>query len=223
MTFVSNEILLAPSRIGYAADMQQKFPIYWEGDRCENCGSRADITLPHSVAQAAGGDDSVDNLQALCARCHSQQSAPGHRLLKGWVTGVVRFCGCMSSEYEEYLESKAEPESRCEKCGTRIDPGQFIYVERRYMTACAACTSSVHWSGECNREIAKGTAYKCDVCATKSRRGAVYFTGMVLGLKIWGECIDQQLHEIRVHDWQAWFGEDPPPQLKWRKDDRLSS
>lgn len=38
--------------------------------KCQHCGSRADH-VDHILPRKRGGDDTLDNLQALCRRCHS--------------------------------------------------------------------------------------------------------------------------------------------------------
>lgn len=43
---------------------------YCEGARCELCGLRATDTA-HIQSRAQGGDESPENLVALCRRCHN--------------------------------------------------------------------------------------------------------------------------------------------------------
>jgi 5-methylcytosine-specific restriction protein A len=40
---------------------------------CEHCG-RAATDVDHKVARVKGGDDSFENLQALCASCHAKKT-----------------------------------------------------------------------------------------------------------------------------------------------------
>jgi len=38
--------------------------------RCRNCGFRSELHVHHIVYRSLGGDDSLENLLVLCARCH---------------------------------------------------------------------------------------------------------------------------------------------------------
>ena len=40
------------------------------GWRCEDCGRAGRLELHHVIEVADGGDDSPDNLRALCRPCH---------------------------------------------------------------------------------------------------------------------------------------------------------
>ena len=40
------------------------------GWRCEDCGRAGRLELHHVIAVEDGGDDSPDNLRALCRPCH---------------------------------------------------------------------------------------------------------------------------------------------------------
>lgn len=41
---------------------------------CRLCGNRFATQVDHVVPRSKGGDDSEDNLQALCASCHSKKT-----------------------------------------------------------------------------------------------------------------------------------------------------
>ena len=41
-----------------------------DGWRCQSCGSAKDLHVHHLVKRSKLGDDSADNLIALCANCH---------------------------------------------------------------------------------------------------------------------------------------------------------
>ncbi len=42
---------------------------------CKACGREVSEHADHIQAKAAGGSDSLDNLQGLCAGCHSRKTA----------------------------------------------------------------------------------------------------------------------------------------------------
>ena len=44
-----------------------------DGWRCQVCGSSADLQVHHLKSRGRLGDDKLDNLIVLCARCHRQQ------------------------------------------------------------------------------------------------------------------------------------------------------
>src|SRR6266853_6378477 len=44
-----------------------------DGWRCQICGSSADLQVHHQQFRSKLGDDALDNLISLCARCHRQQ------------------------------------------------------------------------------------------------------------------------------------------------------
>jgi 5-methylcytosine-specific restriction endonuclease McrA len=44
-----------------------------DGWRCQACGSSADLQVHHLRSRGRLGDDMLDNLIALCTRCHRQQ------------------------------------------------------------------------------------------------------------------------------------------------------
>lgn len=43
------------------------------GAKCKKCGSTDNIHLDHIIPVAAGGDNSIDNLQPLCRSCNSSK------------------------------------------------------------------------------------------------------------------------------------------------------
>ena len=43
---------------------------YCEGAQCELCGRQAS-DMAHVISRAQGGDESLDNLAALCRECHN--------------------------------------------------------------------------------------------------------------------------------------------------------
>jgi len=47
---------------------------------CCNCGTKRDLHCDHVVERSRGGKDNLDNLQTLCAGCHSEK----HRLVGRW-------------------------------------------------------------------------------------------------------------------------------------------
>ena len=47
--------------------------------RCQQCGSQENLDVHHRKARKDGGDDSLENLQTLCERCHSQTDTNGRR------------------------------------------------------------------------------------------------------------------------------------------------
>ncbi len=44
-----------------------------DGWRCQSCGATNNLQVHHLSARSKLGDDSLENLITLCARCHSQQ------------------------------------------------------------------------------------------------------------------------------------------------------
>lgn len=47
------------------------------GYRCERCRKYRPLQIHHSVYKSRGGRDGVDNTEAICERCHSQEHRPG--------------------------------------------------------------------------------------------------------------------------------------------------
>jgi RNA-directed DNA polymerase len=47
------------------------------GAKCENCGSTVELDLHHRKARRAGGQDTKENAQLLCERCHVQTPTYG--------------------------------------------------------------------------------------------------------------------------------------------------
>ena len=41
-----------------------------DGWRCQNCGSSSDLHVHHLAKRSKLGDDALDNLITLCAKCH---------------------------------------------------------------------------------------------------------------------------------------------------------
>src|SRR5262245_34329618 len=114
--------------------------IYWEGDRCEICGSRADIMVHHKKPRAAGGEDINENLQILCASCHSDQPGPGHKMVRSWITGIVSFHPfCGGDGGGEYRECSAERRIDCGRCHRQIATGEFAYSRFEAIQCCASC------------------------------------------------------------------------------------
>ena len=190
--------------------MPQRVAVYWEGEYCDRCGSRADIMIHHRVSQVDGGDDSRENLQPLCAACHSRQPGPGHRLCVRWRTGIVRFVGCVAPGDGEYQELRAAKRTTCAECGSAVERSGFVYVERIEFQACDACHAGVDWLDLPDEHTSRGVGHKCGICSSKAHRGDKYFTGVRRGRTICGSCIDEQFRAIRAADYQIWFGKDPP-------------
>ena len=42
--------------------------------RCQHCGAEEHLELDHIVNHARGGEDTLDNLQWLCRRCHGRKT-----------------------------------------------------------------------------------------------------------------------------------------------------
>jgi hypothetical protein len=189
--------------------VNERTSTYWIGKRCELCGSRADIMIHHRVAQRDGGDDSPENLQALCATCHSQQRQPGHRMTVRWITGIVRFVGLIHQAYGEYQEQRAAGILSCSSCSASIQAGDFIYGERIEMQTCPACLARVEWFRPPDEHTSRGIGHRCTFCNVAARKGHKYYTGIRLRPAICGACLDGRFREVRLADYRIW-GEEPP-------------
>jgi 5-methylcytosine-specific restriction endonuclease McrA len=44
-----------------------------DGWRCQKCGSLENLQVHHRVKRSQEGNDCLDNLVALCARCHMEE------------------------------------------------------------------------------------------------------------------------------------------------------
>ena len=44
--------------------------------RCQKCGSLENLQIHHKVKRSQQGNDSIENLIALCAPCHASQHGP---------------------------------------------------------------------------------------------------------------------------------------------------
>ena len=44
-----------------------------DGWRCQKCGSLENLQIHHKIRRSHLGDDAVENLITLCARCHMEQ------------------------------------------------------------------------------------------------------------------------------------------------------
>jgi len=42
-----------------------------DGWQCQSCGSRSNLEVHHKESRGQGGNDSAENLIALCFACHS--------------------------------------------------------------------------------------------------------------------------------------------------------
>ena len=41
--------------------------------RCQKCGSLENLQIHHKIKRSQMGDDSLENLQTLCAHCHIEE------------------------------------------------------------------------------------------------------------------------------------------------------
>jgi 5-methylcytosine-specific restriction enzyme A len=68
----------SPSQRGYGRPWQRLRQMALERDhyRCVRCGRSVDASAPvdHIRAKAKGGADRLDNLETLCASCHSRKT-----------------------------------------------------------------------------------------------------------------------------------------------------
>lgn len=57
---------------------------------CQNCGSKANLSIDHIIPLARGGSHTIGNLMTLCKSCNSSK---GKKLLVEWKQDLARMRG----------------------------------------------------------------------------------------------------------------------------------
>lgn len=71
------------------------------GWRCENCKRRTRLAAHHIVKRSQGGEDTAENLAALCSICHDRTDRPhgkGRLTILRCVDGALVFLGERTAE-----------------------------------------------------------------------------------------------------------------------------
>ena len=104
-----------------------------DGSRCARCLGVFGLQIHHKVPLSSGArNDSVLNLELLCAYCHSEEHC----------VDLVSSAIARQMKRYEYSRERADKRSSCRHCGTAILEGD-IYYDDGYEARCELCLLSL--------------------------------------------------------------------------------